>query len=335
MDVLLMMMGGIGGDYTYLEELFESPPPGVSYKKCFPDTFKEHLKKNSLGKVIDRADLIHLHSWFPPCDNDYTLQLFKNINKPLVCSFATSIWDCHTLYWDEKPYLKMFKWFLLSRKLKPADLIAWSQHAKKRVVRQFAYNGKKIHVVPPLIKIKSRAHTNHHDSKINIGFIGADFERKGGYLLLDVFKILKKEFPNIYLHIVSDKTIGAVEGVSYLGQIKRQELNDIFFPNCDIFVLPTQADVYSMASLEAMSHGIPVITTSIYAMSEIIDNGKNGFLVPPNNKKELLDKIHLLINDKELRSLLGRNAKQKIMNTFSPDIVGVKLANIYKDCLKQ
>ncbi|MGD0337127.1 MAG: glycosyltransferase family 4 protein [Candidatus Omnitrophota bacterium] len=332
MKVLLIMLGGLGGDYAYLEDLYNNPPSGVSYALCLPEEFAK-TSPGILKEKIEKCDLIHLHSWFPPCDNLYSLRFFKNLKTPLLCSFTTTIWDCHKFYWKIMPYLKMAKCFLYSRVLKPKGFIAWSQKAKSRAIKQFKYDPGKIHVLPPFIKPQpDNAKTD--SQKIMIGFVGEDFERKGGPLLLEAFKTLAKKYADIHLKIISSHKIENSENIESYGRKTRHELFSSFYPDCDIFVLPTKADFFGMSILEAMSFGIPVITSDVYAMNEIIDDGKDGFLIPPNNLSALLEKMSALIKNKDFREVMGREAKNKILQKFNPEIIGESLKQIYKACLE-
>jgi len=332
MKVLLIILGGLSGDYSYLEDLYNNPPFGVSYNICLPEEFTR-TSTTTLKEKIEKCDLVHFHNWFPPCDNLYTLRFFKNLKVPLLCSFTTTIWDCHRFYWKMTPYLKMTKWFLYSRLMKPKGFIAWSQKAKSRAIRQFHYNPEKIHVLPPFIKSQT-ANTKKGSQEIIIGFVGDDFKRKGGPLLLEAFKILTKKYANLYLKIISNYKIENSENIKSYGRKTRDELFSSFYPDCDIFVLPTKADFFGMSILEAMSFGIPVITTDVYAMSEIIDDGKDGFLIPSNNLDALLAKMTILIEDKELREKMGGKAKNKILERFNPEIIGKNLKRIYEVCLE-
>lgn len=332
MKVLLMMMGGIGGDYAYLEDLYNNPPSDVSYDICLPEEFAKSASTQTFKERIERCDLIHLHSWFPPCDNLYTLKFFRNLKTPILCSFTTTIWDCHRLYWKKTLYLDMVKWFLYSRLMRPRGIIAWSQKARSNAIKQFVYNPEKIEVVPPFIKPQSDR-VNKNNSRITIGFVGNDFERKGGLLLLEAFNALTQKYRNLRLNIISDYEIKNTEFIKSYGRKDRSELFNWFYPDCDIFVLPTGADFFGLSILEAMSFGIPVITSDVYAMKEIIDNGKDGFLIPPGDLEALLEKMRILIENKSLREEIGKQAKNKISEKFSPEVIGGRLKQIYKKCL--
>jgi glycosyltransferase involved in cell wall biosynthesis len=281
---------------------------------------------------MEKCDLIHLHSWFPPCDNLYTLKFFRNLKTPFICSLATTIWDYYRLYCRKRPYLRMIKWFIYSRLVRPKTIIVWSQKARSSAIKQFAYNPGKIEVAPPFIK-PQLDRKNRDDSSITVGFIGNDFERKGGFLLLEAFNALSGKYGNLRLNVVSNYKINSTEFIKSYGRQTRDALFSWFYPDCDIFVLPTRADFFGMAILEAMSFGIPVITSDVYAMKEIIDDGKDGFLIPPGDPEALLEKMSILIENKSLREKIGKQAKNKISERFSPEVIGERLKQIYKKCL--
>jgi glycosyltransferase involved in cell wall biosynthesis len=326
------MLGGLSGDYTYLEDLYNNPPPGVLYDMCLPEEFTRTAGAE-LKEKAERCDLIHLHSWFPPCDNSYTAGFFRNLKTPLVCSFTTTVWDCHRLYWKTTPYVKMAKCLLYSRLVRPKRFIAWSQTAKHRAIKQFNYSPEKIHVLPPFIKSRP-GNAKRAGRNITFGFVGNDFERKGGTLLLRAFKILAERYADLYLKIVSSHKMEGGRNIEYHGLKTRDELFSSFYPECDIFVLPTTADFFGMSILEAMSFGIPIITTDVYAMKEIIDDGKDGFLIPPGNLDALVAKMGILVENKDLRQKMGEEAKNKISERFNPEMIGKNLKQIYEACFE-
>lgn len=82
------------------------------------------------------------------------------------------------------------------------------------------------------------------------------------------------------------------------------------YEQADIFCLPTQADASSIASLEAMASGLPVVVNGIGGIPELIKEGVTGFLAPRHNPEELLAKLEMLIQDAGLRLKIGRAARQ-------------------------
>lgn len=94
-----------------------------------------------------------------------------------------------------------------------------------------------------------------------------------------------------------------------LGKMDRKDLINKM-QECEIFILNTSFESFSFQIVEAMFTGVPVISTNIGNISEIIDDGEDGLLVSPNNKKEILEAIQKL-SDISLREKIIANAKEK------------------------
>lgn len=92
-----------------------------------------------------------------------------------------------------------------------------------------------------------------------------------------------------------------------------------FLPGLDIFVLPSMKEGFPWALIEAMSAKLPVIATDVGAVSEIIDDHKNGLLVKPKNPAELADKIKEILENDHLRNELGIQAHQTVLFKFELD----------------
>ena len=90
-----------------------------------------------------------------------------------------------------------------------------------------------------------------------------------------------------------------------------------YLKNFDIFVLPSLKEGLPYVILEAGLAGLPVIASNVGGIPEIIENGKDGLLVPPADPKELIKAIKKLIEDKTLRENLAKNLHEKITKEFS------------------
>ena len=86
----------------------------------------------------------------------------------------------------------------------------------------------------------------------------------------------------------------------------------------DLFVLPSRREGVPLAILEAMSCGLPVVATDVGGVSEVVDRSA-GFVVPRENPEELAASITSLIEDRDLRSRMSRQARQNVENNFSYD----------------
>ncbi len=97
---------------------------------------------------------------------------------------------------------------------------------------------------------------------------------------------------------------------------------------CDIFVLPSYSEGFSMAVLEAMVSGLAVITTPVGANKDIIKHLENGILINPGDKEMLYYYIKLLLLDKNVREKISKNARKFAIENFHPDIVRKKFLEI-------
>lgn len=89
------------------------------------------------------------------------------------------------------------------------------------------------------------------------------------------------------------------------------------FAEADIFVLPSYSEGMPIVILEAMAAGLPIVATLVGALPEIIDEGKNGFLVEVGNYEDLANKILILVKDRSLRQQLGGLNRKVVSETFS------------------
>jgi glycosyltransferase involved in cell wall biosynthesis len=82
------------------------------------------------------------------------------------------------------------------------------------------------------------------------------------------------------------------------------------YQNADILAVPTLADCFSLAAIEAMACGLPVITTAVGGIPEIVMDGETGFLVAPGDPQQTLDAIRMLVADAALRRRLGQAGRE-------------------------
>jgi sugar transferase (PEP-CTERM/EpsH1 system associated) len=85
----------------------------------------------------------------------------------------------------------------------------------------------------------------------------------------------------------------------------------------DVFVLPSLSEGMSNTILEAMATELPSVVTSVGANPDLVEDGKTGFLINPRNAGSLSDRIHKLVEDRDLRVTLGKQARRKVEAEFS------------------
>jgi len=103
----------------------------------------------------------------------------------------------------------------------------------------------------------------------------------------------------------------------------------------DIFVLPSSTEGLSNALLEAMASGLASIATSVGGATDLIENGKNGILIPPDDPQALLSALLTVLSDSDLRAQFGVNGRNFIGKNYSLSAVAEKLNTLYRKFASQ
>jgi len=198
------------------------------------------------------------------------------------------------------------------------------------------YNGfdfNRIQNLEPVALVKKRYNLN---SKIVIGMFASFSNMKDYSSYIDAAIKLSILYENIiFIAVGSGNSKGYEEMVPldlkdrilFLGQ---QNNVESIMNCCDIGVLASFTEGISNAILELMALGKPVVVSGGGGSSELVINGKNGFLIPSKDSDLLAQKIGLLLNDDKVRIEMGINAKQSVANNFSIDLMIRKFYNEYK-----
>lgn len=150
--------------------------------------------------------------------------------------------------------------------------------------------------------------------------VGQFIDRKGFDVLLKAFSNMNDdcglyfvggEPTKQYLDIVHQNNI---QNVHFIGFTEKEKLK-LYYAAADVFVLPTREDIWGLVINEAMAAGLPVITTNrCGAGLELIKNNQNGYLVQVDDVDNLSEKIHVILNNKDLKNKMENNATEVIKN---------------------
>ncbi len=172
---------------------------------------------------------------------------------------------------------------------------------------------------PPHNQRESKKRVGIKSEKTVIGYVGRVSKEKNVQLLLEAFQKLEQQ-ENLHLLIVGD---GPKEMVKEFKKLKNCTLtgfvNNVqdYLRAMDIFVMPSLTETTSLATLEAMSTGLPVIVTKVGYMKNYVIKDHNGIFFPKNSSNVLALKIKKMINEPEYREKLGKNARKTVAYSFS------------------
>ncbi len=164
-------------------------------------------------------------------------------------------------------------------------------------------------------------------------FIGKDFYRKGGDILLRAFALVRMQLPDARLIMLTDGPLPAgldLRGVEILSPTWDRALIHSLYQRADCFILPSRLETWGDVLLEAMAFGLPCIGVSGEGMGEIIVDRQTGVLVPPEDTAALSGALVRLLSDADLRARLGQTARQRVESQFTWDRVVARISPILK-----
>jgi glycosyltransferase involved in cell wall biosynthesis len=217
-------------------------------------------------------------------------------------------------------------------------LFPWSRWVRDSIIHDYEIPPEKVLVMPPGINLKrwggpsaNKWHQNGAPRNTRVLFIGGDFVRKGGDMLDRIAR--KEAFADCEFHLVTKSYTGS-NGPNIF-------IYDDYGPNddrmvelarqADIFALPTRGDLHSVASLEAMAMGLPVISTKVGGIPDIVVDGENGYLLDVDDEAALEDRLLRLKNDRSLREKLGRNARRTVEERFNLETIAGTIVRLMKE----
>lgn len=257
----------------------------------------------------ERFDLVHLHEPFMPF---LPFQFLRFYQGPMVATFHAAREGGSRLYAYARHLIAPYMGRLRGR-------IVVSRTALRLVGRYFAGryriipNGVEVRrfgpQVPPLPELA--------DGKLNILFLGRLERRKGLPYLLQAYALLKKRWPQLRLVIVGGdggmmapcrrfvERMG-LEDVLFAGYVPDEEVPR-YYRSAHIFCAPnTGAESQGIVLLEAMASGLPIVASRIEGFAEVMEDGRQGFLVPPGDGHALAEALDHLLADEALRQSMAQ-----------------------------
>ena len=155
---------------------------------------------------------------------------------------------------------------------------------------------------------------------------------KGGEFVFQAFEKLKNRNDILFLNIGGNSGQGSEKWLDF-GYVNDTKIMAKLYSAADIYLFPTLAETFGMTIVEAMSCGLPVVTFETGGVSEIVENGKSGFVVEYKNGEKLLKALEKLIDDDELREKMAENAINA-SKKFSSERMALEYLRLYEELLK-
>lgn len=297
-----------------------------SFAKWF--FYRKHIEKR-VNQIIaaEKIDAIEAPDWTG-------ITAFMKFSVPLVLRFhGSDTYFCHLEnrkqkqknYWFEKLAIKGAQAF-----------IAPTQFAGELSQKLFSIRNKEIRTIHYGLELDKFDNPNPNDfQKGLILYLGTIIRKKGVLEIPEIFKHVRKECPDAQLLLIGNdsrdiQTDNAstwemvknsfhaddLKQVTYLGKIPYSEVQE-HIKKANVCIFPTFAETLGMVTIESMAMQKAVVNSNIGWAQELIDDGKNGYLVYPKNHVDYAQRIVNLIENESLNEQIRTQALEKVKSTFA------------------
>ncbi len=209
-----------------------------------------------------------------------------------------------------------------------AGIFTLSDRVRRSFIEDFGLPASRVHTIhagpnfpdartPPIDRPLTGGHVP------TILFVGRQFERKGGDLLVRAFRLVRERIPDARLLIAGPKRLPLPDpGVTFLGDLDKNQpcgWNALVaaYNAADVFCLPTRFEPFGIAFIEAMYFGLPCVGTDAWAVPEMVVDGETGFTVPVDDLEALTDRLLRLLGDPGLAVRMGRAGRARAERLFA------------------
>lgn len=162
-------------------------------------------------------------------------------------------------------------------------------------------------------------------------FVGKNFNRKGGFHVVEAFKELLKKMPNAELYVAgpTENPISEnIAGYHFLGSCNRNQLNDLY-NKCDVFAMPSYFEAFGIVFVEALTFGLPCLVRRCQDMPYIIDHGKTGFVIDDDNVHVTANYLFTMLNDETFKQNVV-SQREFFRSYYSWDTVARRIIDVIK-----
>jgi glycosyltransferase involved in cell wall biosynthesis len=339
----------------------------------FLKTLKAPVVKSFLFAGASFRKLNKIRSSFPVDITHVNLPLVPSFAVPTgfgktLISTVHSTWKGEAEAIKGEPYSRLnsnekfmvsFNWFLRVFEEKMLErsnkIIAVSDFTRRELLQYYKVKEDKIRVIhngvdvdkfkPATDKLKAKAELGFNPEDKAILSVGRLYARKGLFTLIESMALVTRKFKNAKFIIagkglsnemkklVSYATkLGVKDNIVFTGYFPDKKLPRLY-QAADVFAFSTFYENLPFAVLEALSTGLPVVTTRVGGIPEMIEDGKNGFLVEPFNSRELADRILYYLEHPAAASEMALLARKTIENQFDWRLIVKKVVKVYDEAL--
>lgn len=292
-----------------------------------------------VGNVLRERNIPHLHAHF--CHGPATVTMFVKWLTGIPFSFTAHAKDLYLTPPD-----------LLREKMREAKFVVTCTEANRAYMQQIGGDGTVVHRIyhgTDLTLFRNRRHRVPGNPP-RLLTVGRLVEKKGFPTLLRACALLRDRGIAFRCEIYGEgpqrrnleelqRDLKLQECVRLHGEILQPDLA-MAYDEADLFVLPCQIledgdrDGLPNVLVEAMAMGLPVVSTRVSGIPELVSEGLNGFLVQPRDPVALADALERLLQDPELRHRFGQAGRSRVLESYDLKRNTRALARLFRACLE-
>lgn len=211
----------------------------------------------------------------------------------------------------------------------------WSHWAERSMVHDYGVLPERCRVVRPGVDPGHWAVASHSGKgPPRALFVGGDFERKGGKDLLAALSMANTSWECDVVTKSEVPTTKLGERVRVHNNLEQGDSKLVsLYAEADVFVMPTKGDALPWAILEAMAAGLPVVTTPVGSVPEVVTDGETGLLVAPGDIAGIARAMDRLATSADDRRLMGRRARQRVEEDYNEKVNGPAILTLLKNAV--
>ena len=277
-----------------------------------------------IPKIIKQQDIYVVNVHAPvPLFADVTVRLAGRLPVIVTYHMLSLAKGKAPADWLIRPYER----YVLPRTLRAAEaIICASDAVRDGFLQQFR---QKSYTITPGVDsaFYVPAARRPQDTILFVGSLGKSDAHKGLRYLIEAFSYVAGDHPSARLLVVGAgsgrsgfealaKRLKLSEQIIFLGARRGSELKKAY-QSATIFVLPSLNDNFPMVILEAMASGLPIISTSVGSIPQMVEEGRTGYLVAPANSRALADRLDYLLTHRSIAEELGARGRQTVEKTLT------------------
>jgi colanic acid/amylovoran biosynthesis glycosyltransferase len=200
-----------------------------------------------------------------------------------------------------------------------------------------------VHCGIPIEQFTNSTDEDRRHAEPTILCLGRLVPEKGQAILLQAVSLLARRGQEANVIVAGEgpsrpalermaEELGISSRVAFLGAVGQDEIHD-FYARAWVFCLPSFAEGIPVTLMEAMAMELPVVSTRIAGIPELIVDGRTGFLVAPGRPDELADVLQQLLTDPALRGEIGSRARETVIQEFNADTSAEQLHALFTERL--